>query len=182
MKKVGWIIVVVLIVVLGAVGYFWEKPTPTNNQTLDKTATWRTFTSADGELSFKYPDITTTYVAPLDWPPTIDAVPGSFTCTAGQGDVGGRPGETLQQTIAGRTYCITIVREGAAGTTYVDYTYTVEQNAQLITAKLTMRYPVCENYSPDSPEKTACDSETQNFDVDGMIDSIIQTVDAQAQT
>jgi hypothetical protein len=83
-------------------------------------------------------------------------------------------GQTEAKNINGREYCITTQVQGAAGGTYTDYAYLTLFNNQLIRVNFTLREPQCLNY--DEPERSACQAEQANFDLDKVIDQIVQSL------
>ena len=121
---------------------------------------WQTY--SDDSSSFRYPaTLPTTYIHPVDWPPKVVVSEGVSFCSEA----------TL---INGRPYCVTTSSEGAAGSVYIDYAYAIAKEGKTVTLSFTLREVQCANY--DDPQKTACEQERNNFDVDAFADSIMQTV------
>ena len=73
-----------------------------------------------------------------------------------------------------RTYCVTKVSEGAAGSIYTQYAYAFPKNSKVVILTFSLRFPQCGNYS--EPEKNECEGERETFDVDSIIDRIAQTL------
>jgi len=169
-------VVLVLGGILFATGYFGERtsaPTPTVIH-----AGWKT--ASDGEIAFLYPeDIGTTYITTTDWPPHVQLIGAQPTCSAA-GAVNMPAGETEQELINGREYCVTTEGEGAAGSTFLLKTYVFsiddspseEDNTMVFTFGL--REVQCANY--DEPKKTECETERASFDISKTIDEIAQTL------
>ncbi len=126
-------------------------------------------------IDFQYPQkLSTTYIQPQTWPPTVKLTKAAFSCPAGEHVMNGLPTMNVTRTIDSRTYCVSSSSQGAAGTTYTDYTYATEQNGQLLSISFTLRYPQCLNY--DDPQKGECQQERNTFDLDGLIDRLVATV------
>lgn len=103
-----------------------------------------------------------TFVSAQVWPPEISITSEVYTCTG------------TESQINNRTYCITSITEGAAGTRYIDYNYlTVWQN-KLISLRFVLRYPVCENYA-DQPMIDKCQQGQASLDIDAIVDKIVQS-------
>ena len=114
------------------------------------------------------PEITTTYIHPVNWPPQTQILNKPFTCSKSTS-----PSQTSWRHINGRVYCITTTIEGAAGSTYTEYTYTTATGDQTIVLTFTLKAVQCANY--DDPEKTACETERAAFNIDPIIDQIAQS-------
>ncbi len=107
------------------------------------------------------PGLTTKYINAVDWPPQVQVVAGPFSCTE-------------PKVIAGRTYCVTKVSEGAAGSTYTQYAYALALGGQVKTFTFTLRFSQCANY--DEPQKSECEAERASFDPDQWIDKIVENL------
>lgn len=128
-------------------------------------ATWSTTTDPKTGLSFTYPpELGTNYIRAQDWPPQIEILNEPFSC----------PGAGGGTVIAGRTYCITKVSEGAAGSIYNQYAYAFAKGNQTIIMTFTLQYPQCANY--DDPKKTECQNEEDKFDVNSLLNQIAGSV------
>ncbi len=180
-RKVILISIIVFIVMAGIEGYFLLKsktekrePVVQNIVKPDETANWKTATTSYEGVTFKYPDLTTTYIRPQKWPPQLTLTSDIFSCKEGGLGINGLPGMTIQKTIGDITYCIESVSEGTAGTFYTTYTYTFQKDSELVKLGFILAYPQCDNY--DEPNKTKCVNERQTFDLDTLIDWIAQTV------
>jgi hypothetical protein len=136
------------------------------------TSDWSTYSDKAG-ISFKYPKkFTTEYVKTSDWPPKVQVLSGPFSCTDA-GEPTTVAGKTEKKIINGHEYCITTVVEGAAGSTFTQYAYEREINGHELNFTFTLRQPQCANY--DDPQKTACESEEATFDINTLIDTVIQS-------
>ncbi len=144
--------------------------TPTPSPVGIDTSTWKSATS--GGVTFKYPELGTTYVGTQDWPPAVQVIAGPFSCTDA-GEPNAQSGQTKTKTINGHTYCVTVVSEGAAGSIYNQYAYAWQTGTKTLYFTFTLRFPQCDNY--DDPQKTACKSEEGAFSADTLADQIIQT-------
>jgi hypothetical protein len=135
--------------------------------------TWQATTSAG--FSFRYPaNFGTTYVKPVDWPPQIEQVPAPFECTqAGLEEA--RAGQTEQRAIGARSYCVTTLTEGAAGTIYKQYAHAVTRGVETLILTWSLRQPQCANYN--DPERSACESEVASFSPDNLIDKIVSSIE-----
>ena len=141
----------------------------------DETSNWKTATTSYEGVTFKYPDLSTTYIRPQQWPPQITVTSDVFSCKEGGLGINGLPGMTIQKTMGKITYCMVSESEGAAGTIFTTYTYTFSKNSKLVKLEFILGYPQCDNY--DEPNKTNCVNERQTFDLDTLIDRIAQTVE-----
>lgn len=140
---------------------------------------WAMYYLAGQNIEFKYPkDLGVEYITPQDWPPQITIKTGQFICNAQDGTVS-LPTRTLKKIYNNNTYCIEAMSEGAAGSVYTTYTYITQKDDKLISAKFTLRFPQCLNY--DDPKKTACQNERATFDLDSLVDQIINTIKQAAE-
>jgi hypothetical protein len=67
--------------------------------------------------------------------------------------------------------------EGAAGSVYTTYAYKLYMEKKNVTLSFVIRTPQCANY--DDPNKTNCEKEKKEFNVDEMVDKIFETVNFQ---
>lgn len=139
---------------------------------IDENPSWKTEMTAG--VLFKYPEeLTTEYISVQDWPPQVQILDEAFTCTEA-GLETGRAGRTARRMVDGRTYCVTTIINGAAGSTYTQYAYAFPKDDRVIILTFTLRAVQCGNY--DEPKKTACEQEREAFDIDGTVDRIAQTL------
>lgn len=137
-------------------------------------ADWLTFTDPVANLSFRYPaELSTEYTSTVNWPPKISLSSDSWLCpeTAPESSL---PERISRRVVDNNVYCLKAQSEGAAGSVYTDYTYTSFQENKLIIASFTLRAGQCYNY--DDPQKTNCERERETFDLDSVIDRIINTL------
>ncbi len=136
-------------------------------------AGWLVATSTNGVV-FNYPqNLPTTYMSALDWPPLANIVGVDFRC-AEAGNETDRAGQTVLKTVNGRTYCVTQKSEGAAGSIYDQYAYAFIKDERMYILAFSTRAVQCANYP--SPQKTECESERRDFNLDDLVDRIAQTV------
>ena len=135
---------------------------------------WKTFTDTKTGTRFQYPkELATKFISVQNWPPKIIVSTEKFSCQEGASAVWD-PGKTTGKVIDGRTYCLTLETEGAAGSLYNTYKYVTEKNAKLVTLTFTLRYPQCANY--DEPSKSECEEEQAGFDVDALANEMVETI------
>ncbi len=118
------------------------------------------------------------YISETKWPPTvtISASDQASRCeVTGPYEEPGResslPTRVSRQFLAGEVYCIEAVSEGAAGSTYTEYTYTTIKDDKLVKINFTLQFLGCDNY--DEPEKTACTRERITLDLDNIISEAV---------
>ncbi len=135
--------------------------------------TWKTIIDKKAGVSFRYPEtLGTTYMRALDWPPHVAVTSGPFECLTAGSEIA-LNGRTESRMIGGREYCITKASEGAAGSVYTQYAYAAKKEDKVLTFTTTIRATQCGNY--DDPKKTECERERTTFDLDNIMDRIIQT-------
>lgn len=137
-------------------------------------AGWALFQDASQGVSFRYPpDLGTTYIHAVDWPPQPAVQPGPFTCTTA-GEETARAGRTEPVTVAGRTYCVTRVTEGAAGSVYTLYAYAMPVADDVVILTFSVRAEQCGNY--DEPARGACERERAELSMNEIVDRIARTL------
>lgn len=135
--------------------------------------TWKTFTDEIKGITFRYPEeLGTTYMRAYDWPPQVAVTNERFECVTAGSEIE-RAGRTELRKVDNRSYCVTKVSEGAAGSVYTQYAYAVDKGPQVWIFTATVRATQCGNY--DEPYKTECEGERETFDFDSVMDKIIQT-------
>jgi hypothetical protein len=138
---------------------------------------WQNSTQQNTDKSkiyFQVPqNLPTSYILAQEWPPKIEITDNQFNC----------PETSLQdgsieivtnKIINNRTYCIKAINEGAVGSIYTIYFYSTPLNNKLLTLNFVLKYPNCENY--DDSQKIQCQEERQSFNLDKLIDQIVQTI------
>lgn len=155
-----------------------QTDNPATNTVPDVTAGWQTFTDTEQRITFKYPEeLPTTYLRGNEWPPKIAVASGSLSCsTTSPSSSSPAFEQVITKTIKGNAYCVKYLAGGAAGSIYTDYTYSTVKAGKIIAASFTIQAPQCVNY--DDPQQTACQAEENTFDLDGLVDQIIGTVQA----
>jgi membrane-bound inhibitor of C-type lysozyme len=135
---------------------------------------WKTATDSNTGIVFQYPpNLPTTYIIPVDWPPKVQVETGTSTCVAA-GDVTARAGKTEERSINGHSYCVTEESEGAAGSVYNQYAYAFREEGETVTLTFSLRFVQCMNY--DDPKQSQCEAEREIFDIGNIIDNIAQSV------
>lgn len=169
MHKKEKIILVVIALLIVLTGFFIFRG---NNAPSE----WKTWSDERVGVEFKYPDnIPTKYIHTVDWPPIAQTMNGGqFNCTEA-GSTTARAGQTSKRTINGRDYCISHISEGAAGSIYNQYAYATKVKDKIVFLAFSLRTVQCENY--DEPEKTECKDEQKSFDLDSLMDEIMQTIE-----
>ncbi len=138
-------------------------------------AGWARMTTSQG-IEFMYPEsLQTTYISAQEWPPRIEEVAHEYSCTEGTITATDGPLTRVERkAINGREYCVGVSSEGAAGSTYRTYEYTTVVDDSTVRLVLTLRFPQCLNY--DDPNQSACGTEQERFNLDSIVDRIIETV------
>lgn len=110
------------------------------------------------------------------WPPVIQNSALAYSCaqSAGSGDV---PTVVTQKTINGKTYCVSLVSDAAAGTIYKTYTYTTASGAGTKTTTFVLRFVECGNYRDNSTtggtQYIQCQANQSSFNIDAIIASLM---------
>jgi SanA protein len=139
------------------------------------TTNWKVYTDAKTKITFKYPEkLDTKYITLVDWPPTVNLVEGKVACLeAGEEEM--RAGKTEEIKVEGNVYCLTKVIEGAAGSTYTQYSYAKElSGGDTVILTFSSRAPQCANY--DEPKQSECEAEQKSFDMNQEINDIFATL------
>ena len=203
MTKFGkFLVFLILLIVVSSFYYFFKKQnevitlvnnaTTTTNTTADdirnqpfplagmdngSTTTgyvMETFIDKVNGVNFQYPkQLLTKYMHPVEWPPKVGVINGSLICTE-SGSLITEAGITEKRIIASTTYCVNYRIEGAAGSTYTDYTYKTLKDNKVIVMTFSMQAVQCVNY--DDPNKTECENERKTFNIDNIINNIISTI------
>ena len=141
----------------------------------DPGVEWTTATSTDG-VEFQYPEsLTTQFILPQNWPPTLSVQNGNLKCMEGTIDgVSGQPMQTKKIQIEDREYCLATSSDPALGIVYVHMVYATLYGGKVVQADFTLRYPECMNYK--EPNRSACTKEQGSFDINGVVDRIVQSV------
>jgi len=142
------------------------------------TANWLVYASTTQSLEFKYPEkFPTLYLHPTAWPPKLTVASGRLICTTTSPESSSPAFEQIKsKQINGGNYCVQSLSEGAAGSIYTDYTYSTAKAGKVISLSFTIQAVQCGNY--DEPQKSACETERSNFDLDNLMDEIMSSVQA----
>lgn len=140
---------------------------------------WRYSEPTSQGIQFMYPEaLSTTFVSAQEWPPRVELTANSYSCTEGPIEAADGPLTILTRKMVGdREYCVASFNEGAAGSTYTTFEYTTQQGDFVPRIVFTLRYPQCANYP--EPQASACRSEQERFDIDGLVDRIAQSIKMQ---
>jgi hypothetical protein len=95
------------------------------------------------------------YIHPLKWPPMVKVIDKAFVCDA--------------DLVNG--YCITKVNEGAAGSTYTEYSYAKAYDAKTAMLNFTVQSVQCLNY--DEPNQSECIAKQANYDLAPIADILL---------
>ncbi len=145
-----------------------------NNDSEPDNDLWTTITN-DQDITFQYPkELLAKYVSVVDWPPLIKMETGTYSCETTPQELSSMSDITSERLVDNRTYCVNIKNEGAAGSVYSSYTYTTAKGGKLVKVSFTLQYPDCNNY--DEKQRNDCTSEREAFDIDSIVDRIIQAI------
>lgn len=145
-----------------------------HHETPAKDTNLKTYNDPASGIRFEYPEkIAATYITPVDWPPQPRIDDKAFSCVEA-GTSSAPAGRTQKRTINGRDYCITEESEGAAGSVYTRYTYSLPFNEKTAILSFSLRSVQCANY--DEPAQGACLVERSKFNADSLIDPIAQSL------
>jgi hypothetical protein len=109
--------------------------------------------------------------AQAGWPPVIQTSSKAYSCSPSRAE----GATTTQKTINGKTYCITIKSEGAAGTIYYTYTYvTAVTSGGTKTTNFTLAFHNTDcGTDTGTPEKISCNGQGP-LDVTAIVDSLMR--------
>ncbi len=153
----------------------WNITENTNNldNLEDDDNLWETTTTGD-DITFQYPkEILAEYISEAQWPPKLIIKDKSFVCNPSGNEIQ-QGGQTELRLVDNRSYCVTTESEGAAGSTYISYTYEFPQDNQTGAITFTLRFVQCQNY--DEPKASECENERSAFDIDSTVDRIVQSI------
>ncbi len=176
---------VVLLVIAAAFIVFENKRMHTISETaseVQQTETtpvmpegWKITTDIGSGVTFAYPEpLDTTYIHTVDWPPAITVSNDPVSSCTNAGSEIERGGKTERVVFSGTEYCMTKISEGAAGSTYTQYTYVNTQGEKTFILTFSLRSVQCGNY--DDPQKLACEVEQKDFDINLVVDGIFATI------
>lgn len=170
------VLAVMVVLVFVAIGKKNEEITqnpPQNIEKYDFTG-WQSTTDPNSGLSFMYPaDSGTQYASLRDWPPALNIYEQSYSCTTA-GNIDERTGRTEEVQYNGTNYCVTLLVEGAAGSTYAQFAFAKAYGAQTLIMTFTMQFPQCLNY--DEPNQSACTTEQGAVNPIAIADQIFSSI------
>ena len=118
--------------------------------------------------------LTTKYIKAQEWPPKLTVLDQIFSCdkvatSSPQG------AQIVKKKIGNRDYCVSVESEGAAGSTYITYNYSLESIKDIkktYVLEFVLREVQCLNY--DNPQQSECLVERKNFNVDSIVEGIVK--------
>ncbi len=96
------------------------------------------------------------YIHPVKWPPIVKVVDNPFICKV--------DGSTVQVRIGEADYCVTTKAEGAAGSTYTEYTYAKAYGKKTASINFTIQAVQCMNY--DELNKSECTKKQAGYNLE----------------
>lgn len=136
---------------------------------------WNNFVDQEQNIKFKYPkELIAEYTSTVEWPPIVSISEGKLVCLETPLE-SSFPERTSLIQVDDRLYCVEAISEGAAGSVYTEYTYSTSLNEKLIKTSFTLQFPRCDNYDED--KKIECENEREVFDIDGIVDRIVKSVE-----
>ena len=108
------------------------------------------------------------YITPQrQWPPAVETSNETYLCIASQTEMG----SISEKIISGKKYCLDVISEGAAGSSYGTYVIKTIGINGMTSTDFTLGYVNCQNY--DEPEKTECSNSRNSFNIDELISSVL---------
>jgi hypothetical protein len=133
--------------------------------TAGETTAWKTLVDETAGVSLKFPsDIGTKYIFAQTWPPQVTVADNAQYCT--------QPVRLINN----KAYCVSESEDGAAGTVYSSYRYSLADPAsnKTVTLEFVLGSPQCGNF--DEPKMTECANERAAFEVDALVDKIMNSI------
>jgi len=113
-------------------------------------------------------DLPEPYISAQDnWPPIIENSSVGYTCSNSTSAMS----TTISRMVNGRTFCVTTMSEGAAGSTFKTMTYVVANGTGIKSTNFTLRYVNCGAY--EEPQLSECNSAKSGFNLDDIVESLI---------
>lgn len=173
-KKFFFLGLAIVIVVVGFSFLLRYFLTQNKENSQPESKNWVATTTVE-DVVFNYPPIlSTSYISAVEWPPQVKILKQKFSCVSSGNEILAG-GKTESRIINNRTYCVTQVSEGAAGSVYTSYTYALPKDDKTIVLTFTLRFVQCQNY--DELKASECETERAIFEVDKIADEIAQTVE-----
>lgn len=173
--------IVVIVVAVAGIAYFFSKTSdkPANDTIIvnmdDNLPMGNNPTGASND-SAKKEALSTALPfgvgAQAGWPPVIQTSASGYVCNTARSEMS----DTIEKTIKGKKYCVTIFSEGAAGSTYSTYTYVTKSGNGTKTTSFTLRYSSCGGYgSPGDAQYDQCQTSQTTFkaNLDNIVDSLM---------
>lgn len=156
--------------------------TLTPSPTIDPTAAWTVQKYSKYSLQFKYPDIQADKqfigTSLWQWPPKLTSYAATaFACPAKNNLITNDGiGTQSLQTIGQVQYCVKVVSQGAAGTSYYVADYTGKTALGNVTLETKYSLVNCGNFSEE--KMTDCTSKEAAFknNLPGIMDQIFKTI------
>jgi hypothetical protein len=106
------------------------------------------------------------------WPPEVKFTEGKELICKEGGAPEAPNGITTKKVLSNSVpYCVTIASEGAAGSTYVTYTYATDMEGALAEIKFVLKATQCMNYS--NPKQAECLAERSSFNPDTLAEKVM---------
>ena len=132
------------------------------------------FSDSTQNIEFLYAKpFPTEFITPQTWPPIVSVSDEPFVCEEGGSEIQAS-GQTVKKVLGGNTFCVTTQSEGAAGSTYTTYTYSMMKEESLLKLNFVLRFVQCYNY--DDPQRTECLLEQKSFKLDNLVFRIEQSL------
>jgi len=136
---------------------------------------WQNRKDNKSGISFKYPaTLGSQYVTAREWPPSVTLSKDTYKCEINTSAKNASATTTHEESYNNTTYCVSEEREGAAGSTYVQYFITFPKNGSLVALGFNVQLPQCMNY--DGAEQSACQAAQKAFAVLELVDGIGATM------
>lgn len=133
------VLIIVLVIVAGAYLswlLFFQSSDSMNPSTSQMPSSSGILSSTPSAASSSAsPILTTKYITTVDWPPKVQTLNQSFSCTEA-GVETQRAGQTKQVIVNDTTYCVTKNTEGAAGSVYTQYAYALGDHIKQLFIRL----------------------------------------------
>jgi hypothetical protein len=172
-------VLVVTVIVLGYVSFKSKVAivSPTSTAPSGQTTTVNNLNGKDYQpssgtdsrsISTRLPSFVS---AQSGWPPVIQNSSEAYNCSPSRTE----SGTTIQKTINGRIYCVTIKSEGAAGTIYYTYRYvTADSRGGTKITNFTLAFHDADcGTDTGTPEKISCNGQGP-LDVNAIVDSLMR--------
>lgn len=148
-----------------------SEPQPTVNA----DNSWLTYIDGEHKIQFQYPEsLTAKYITTAVWPPKVAFLASNQLACEETPAESSLPTRVARRLVGAKEYCVSASSEGAAGSVFTEYTYTTAWQGKIISLDFTLQYPQCYNY--DEPKQSECTQERESFDLDGLVDRIVNSL------